>query len=96
MAGKREKMTDKLTSDKPAGWDEQITGPAPSKSTSELVRKTYLLTPELIARVEALADTENVGLNELVRWLLDDALRRVETGETALPTKPVERRTLDA
>ncbi len=67
-----------------------------SQQASDYVRKTYLLTSDLIARVEALAEAEHVGLNELVRWLLNDALTRVEMGETELPTKPVQRRTLES
>ena len=49
-------------------------------------RKTYLVAPDMIARIEAIADSERVGINELVRYLLDHALSEVESGEHTIPT----------
>lgn len=42
-----------------------------------LMRKTYLLTPELVEHVAELAETERVGINELVRFLLRASLEQV-------------------
>ena len=92
---KRSDLTDKLS--KPAGWQDQVSGTHPdtgSGSAPQYKRKTYLLTEEIIERIEELADRERLQLNELVRWLLTDALDRIEAGETELPTQTVERRTL--
>lgn len=96
---KRNELTDKL---KPAGWHDQVGAVASgtketdtdTASAGKYKRKTYLLTEDLIDRIEKMADAEHVGLNELVRWLLDDSLGRVETGETELPAAPVPKRTL--
>lgn len=57
-----------------------------------LQRKTYLLTPELVEHVAALAEEERVGINELVRFLLRSSLEMVETGELEIPTRPARRR----
>ena len=92
---KRSDMTSKLS--KPAGWQDQVSASAPDTSSApvpQYKRKTYLLTEELINRIEELADRERLQLNELVRWLLTDALDRIDAGETELPTQTVERRTL--
>ena len=61
----------------------------------DFVRKTYLLTPDLVQRVEALAKQERVGINELVRYLLDTVLTQIEAGETSLEKKPVQQYTLE-
>ena len=59
--------------------------------TSRLKRKTYLLTPELIDRIASLADEEQVGINELVRYLLRSALYQIEADEMEIPTRPARR-----
>lgn len=59
--------------------------------SSRLKRKTYLLTPELIEHVADLAETERVGINELVRYLLRASLEMVEAGELPIPTRPATR-----
>lgn len=56
-----------------------------------LMRKTYLLTPELVDHVADLAETERVGINELVRFLLRSSLDLVEKGELEIPTRPARR-----
>lgn len=63
-----------------------------SGRSSSLKRKTYLLTPELIAQVETLADAERVGISELVRFLLRSALEQAEAGELTIPTRTESRR----
>lgn len=57
-----------------------------------LQRKTYLLTPEMVEHVAALAEAERVGINELVRFLLRSSLEMVEAGELEIPTRPAQRR----
>lgn len=54
----------------------------------KVVRKTYLVTNELKDRIETLARENNVGSNELVRFLLTAAVDRVESGEIELPVVP--------
>jgi hypothetical protein len=56
--------------------------------TDKLQRKTYLVNPELIARINRMSRTQSVGQNELVRYLLDWALEQVESGNHTLPLKP--------
>ena len=60
--------------------------------SNPLKRKTYLLTPELIDQVADLAETERVGINELVRYLLRSSLEMVEAGELPIPTRPATRK----
>jgi hypothetical protein len=85
------------------GWREAIAGPGatseeeapaatPPQRESPLKRKTYLLTPELIAQIAALADEERVGINELVRYLLRSALDQVEEEALEIPTRPATRK----
>lgn len=61
------------------------------KRRSAIQRKTYLLTPELVDHVAALAEEERVGINELVRFLLRSSLDLVESGELEIPTRPAKR-----
>lgn len=77
----------------PAQAEEETPRPEPrrTKKKGPLKRKTYLLTPGLIDQVAALAETERVGINELVRYLLRSSLEMIETGELDIPTKPATR-----
>ena len=93
------------------GWRDTITGarqpqtqtprsrPSPQPQQEErdspLKRKTYLLTPELIEQIAALAEAERVGINELVRFLLRSALDQVATDEMEIPTRPARRRIVE-
>ena len=63
---------------------------------TSLKRKTFYLSETLEARLVALADREKVGRSELVRYLLDFALREIEQGRHQLPTEPIDRHTLNA
>ena len=104
MARRRNQLADKLTGGQtPArpGWRDTITpAQTPSQpesqpeveSTSSLKRKTYLLTDELIERVEDLAERERVGINELVRFLMDTSLELAESNQLEIPTRPGKRR----
>ena len=64
----------------------------PAEQSNKPKRKTYLLTPDLIANIEQLADEERVGINELVRFLLGTAVNLVETGQIEIPTTPGRRK----
>ncbi len=56
------------------------------KAAPSYKRKTYLVAPAMIERIEAVADQERVGINQLVRYMLDMALTQIETGEHKIPT----------
>lgn len=56
------------------------------------IRKTYLISQEIIDRIEIMADQERVGINELTRYLLTAALDLAENGEIEIPTAPARRR----
>ncbi|MFW6096955.1 MAG: hypothetical protein ACOC9Z_02710 [Chloroflexota bacterium] len=75
--------------------DEETRRPARRRRSRRgrdpLQRKTYLLTPEMVEHVAALAEAERVGINELVRFLLRASLEMVETGELEIPTQPARR-----
>ena len=100
MAKRRKDLSDKLGETKPRGWQDQIGSKPetqPTKDTARtgrLVRKTLLLTDDLIERLDELADTYNVGKNELARYLLELAIEQVESGAHELPTEPVRQNTL--
>jgi hypothetical protein len=55
----------------------------------ELRGRTYLLTPDLIARLNALAAARQVNVSELVRYLLAYALDAVEGGALRIATRPI-------
>lgn len=63
---------------------------APRKKPA-MVRKTYILTPDLVERVATTAARERVKINDLVRFLLIASLDMIDSGELALPTKPAMR-----
>jgi len=69
----------------PPGWKQQIT-PVNVKAEAYL-RKTYLITPELIERVKVTAKLKQVGQNELVRYLLNWALGQLDDGTLNLPVE---------
>lgn len=64
---------------------------ARSRPANAIRRKTYLLSEELINRIEQLAERERVGINELVRYLLTESIAAVEAHEWKIPTKPAKR-----
>lgn len=55
----------------------------------ELRGRTYLLTPDLIERINALAVARQVNVSELVRYLLEYALDAVEGGALRIATRPI-------
>ena len=100
MARKKD-LSDKLSAptERP-GWRETITSgqaePEPAKATpvaqDMIVRKTFLLTPDLVTKIDKMAKLENVGVNELVRYLLNEAIEQVNSEQLKVPTKPSKRR----
>ena len=95
MARKKD-LASKLSGKQP-GWRDTITSQQPAKQEppkkeKTFKRKTYLLTPDLIDRIEALADDKRVGINELVRFLIETSIEQIEEGEIIIPTKPGKRR----
>lgn len=61
------------------------------ENPNKLKRKTYLLTQDLIERIATLAEEERVGINELVRFLLTEAVIAIENGDMEIPTEPAKR-----
>ena len=59
---------------------------------NKLKRKTYLLYPDMIEEIEAIAEQERVGINELVRYLLGVSLDQFYNRELEIPTQPGKRR----
>lgn len=84
------------------GWRDQFEdAPSPElissshkKAPPRYKRKTYLMTDELIRRVESHAQKVGVGVNEMNRYLLTLALDLVERGEHEIQVKTVGKRTL--
>ena len=80
-----------LTGAEPAHtWKNQFsesisTAQAPStdqrSKTDGYKRKTYLMTEDLIGRIEAQAQAHQVGVNEMARYCFELALSLMETGE---------------
>lgn len=56
------------------------------------VRKTYLLQPQIIERIEITAEIERVGISELTNFLLSTALDLIESGQIEIPTQTAKRR----
>jgi hypothetical protein len=87
---------------KAQGWRDQFAdGPQEEpdltearKVTLRYRRKTYLMTDELIRRIETQAKQTGVGVNEMNRYLLTLALDLVESGNHKIPVHTVEKHTL--
>ncbi len=62
--------------------------------TAKLVRKTFLLTPELVERLDRAIEREAVGKNEFIRYALDTFCRELETRQRKLPVETKEVRTI--
>jgi hypothetical protein len=94
MASRKKETADALA---PKGWQNQFgEKPAPaSKHKGKLQRKTYLFNEELIRRLDATAKANNVGVNELVRYLVTHGLDELDTGIHTLPVRAVTIYTLD-
>lgn len=86
MAKKKKKAKDEAAAERAAA--------APSETSPRLMRKTYLMTDDLIRRVERQAEAAGVGINEMNRYLLTVALDMVESGQHEIQVTTVTRRTL--
>ena len=102
MARKKDSK-DLLTGrEKVQGWRDQFADGKSSESESDPTRKsspkyrrkTYLMTDELIERIEAQADKANVGINEMNRYLLTVALDLVESGKHEVQVQTIQKSTL--
>lgn len=96
MATRKKTTADALTG-KPAGWQEQIaqpTAPTPKKSRGRLARKTYLMTDELIERIESFAESHGVGINEAMRFALITGLDAIDAGSVPVETQAVTKHSL--
>jgi len=101
---KKTETKDLLTGkQKPQGWRDQFTdGQEQSESvTTEkplasptYKRKTYLMTDELIQRIEVQAEKTGVGINEMNRYLLTIALDQVDNEEHEIQVHTIRKRTL--
>lgn len=107
MTKRKNQLADKLSSESNLrpGWRDTIRPSQPVPEVEEeqpeqpkrrarprLKRKTYLLNPDLIDRIEQIAEEERVGINELVRFLLSTSLDLVEANQLEIPTAPARRR----
>ena len=101
-------IADTLTGpSQPRGWKNQFGEPdvqiadkaieQDPKQGNGYKRKTYLMTDDLITRIEAQANTYDVGINEMARYCFDLALSLMEAGEHKPPVKEIvtHKRTLD-
>lgn len=59
------------------------------EETETLVRKTYLLSAEVVDKVAQMAGKEEVGVSELFRFLVLHSIREIEQGKLKLPIKEV-------
>lgn len=87
---------------KAQGWRDQFgEGPQATpqatderQATLRYKRKTYLMTDELIRRIETQAKRKGVGVNEMNRYLLTLALDLVESGQHEISVQTIEKHTL--
>jgi hypothetical protein len=63
-----------------------------TRTKPKSVRKTYLLPPELIQRIEITAEEERVGISELVNFLMTTSLDLIESGQIEIPTQTARRK----
>ena len=96
MASKKQQTAEAL---KPKGWQNQFgeeqPPPKETPKSGPLKRKTYLMTDDLIARLDATAKGHGIGVNELVRYLCKHGLDELDTGTHKLPVRAVTTYTLD-
>jgi hypothetical protein len=89
---------------KPQGWRDQFgvepqdEPEEPSKpdtaQAGQYRRKTYLMTDELIDRIEKLASEQRIGINEMHRYLVKIALEAIESGKHEIEVQVEVKRTL--
>ena len=57
-------------------------------------RKTYVVERDQVDRIHAVAKENGIGINELVRWILGEALDAIDAGAWELPIEEVTVRRL--
>lgn len=99
MVKKSPKLDDKLSGAvKPKGWSDIIsTGGTldeeePPVPQPVFLKKTYLLRPEMIEEIANLAKEERVQVNELVRYLLANAIADLQSGKLQIKATTEVRR----
>lgn len=102
MSKRNKNFADKLAAEDDAvpGWKDVVSAEKQEAVDKEAAadryttykRKTYFLSLDLIDRIAAMAETEKVGVSELVRYLLDHSLSQIESGEHELPTQPAAKK----
>ena len=63
--------------------------------SEDWARRTYILTQDLADRLEAVGREHQVGLSDLVRFLLAVGLDQVDAGELSIPTRAASLRVID-
>jgi len=83
---------------KTLGWRDQFEEATPIEPEVQgklrYKRKTYLMTDELIRRIETQAEHAGVGVNEMHRYLLTIALTQIESGKYEIEVQTIAKRTL--
>jgi predicted HicB family RNase H-like nuclease len=59
----------------------------PPPYDQKYARHTYRVTDELHEQLKAIAEEEGIGLNDLVRYLMQTFIRRYQNGEIELPVE---------
>ena len=65
---------------------QKATGQKIPTKAGQYYRKSYLLTLELIDKVQSAADENKVGISEFVRWALAYVADGVKAGTIEIPT----------
>ena len=98
MGTRKAKTAAALSAGTPAGWQAQLGAapPSPAQHTprGRRVRKTSLMTDDLIARVESFAAQHGVGINEGLRFILLAGFDALDAGNVKVDTQVITRRTL--
>ena len=66
-----------------------------TRKPADRLNRTYILPAGLVDRLDQVAESYRVGQSDLVHFLLDYALGRVECGELTIPTRPQGLLTID-
>ncbi len=70
--------------DRPVSWKDQG-----EQKADKWRRKTYLLTDDLVARIQATQVDQGVPINEFIRFGLTYFLDQLDSGALELPTEEI-------
>lgn len=90
LTGWKEQATGSAQTEPPAAAPDEAEATDPKQSgyhVGRFVRKTYTIPQTTIDRLAAIADKHGIGKSELARYLLDEILTQVESGDHKLPLK---------